>query len=208
MGIRADESRSAIMESAMLAFSELGYRGTTLAEIGARVGVTRGTVLYHFTSKAGLLRAAVGPYLDLLANVLAEQPVAESLNGTQQRILLSELADLIFEYPTVVRLLATDVAARAQLGMGDDWAMPKKQLVRSLLGNQSTAEGELRVAAALGAMVWPVIDADPPFDKASAKAELIASALAVLDRPCLVNRVGPGLEGNARFGGDLIDEVA
>ncbi len=54
---RAHTTRSAVMESAIRAFSARGDLGASLEEIAASAGVAKSTILYHFGSQRGLLRA-------------------------------------------------------------------------------------------------------------------------------------------------------
>jgi AcrR family transcriptional regulator len=51
--------RKAILDAAIELFSAHGYRGTGIAAIAERVGITPSGVLHHFGSKEGLLRAVV-----------------------------------------------------------------------------------------------------------------------------------------------------
>ncbi|PTA68200.1 TetR/AcrR family transcriptional regulator [Deinococcus arcticus] len=51
--------RAALERAAYLAIYERGYAGVTLADIAAHAGVSRGTLVYHFGSRAGLLAAVM-----------------------------------------------------------------------------------------------------------------------------------------------------
>lgn len=51
--------RSALEKAAYLALYERGYAGVTLANIAEHAGVSRGTLVYHFGSRAGLLSAVM-----------------------------------------------------------------------------------------------------------------------------------------------------
>lgn len=51
--------RAALEKAAYLAIYERGYAGVTLADIAAHAGVSRGTLVYHFGSRAGLLAAVM-----------------------------------------------------------------------------------------------------------------------------------------------------
>ncbi|QLG11214.1 TetR family transcriptional regulator C-terminal domain-containing protein [Deinococcus sp. D7000] len=51
--------RSALEQAAYLALYERGYAGVTLANIAEHAGVSRGTLVYHFGSRAGLLAAVM-----------------------------------------------------------------------------------------------------------------------------------------------------
>jgi AcrR family transcriptional regulator len=54
----APSKRDQIVEVAMRHFAEHGYRGARVEDIAAEVGVAKGTVFLHFTSKEGLFLAA------------------------------------------------------------------------------------------------------------------------------------------------------
>ncbi|PJE17620.1 MAG: hypothetical protein CK429_06145 [Mycobacterium sp.] len=56
---QSERSRAALISAATELFSKHGYRDTSLAAIGDRAGVSRGSIGWHFGSKEGLLRAAV-----------------------------------------------------------------------------------------------------------------------------------------------------
>jgi TetR/AcrR family acrAB operon transcriptional repressor len=53
----AQETRSQILEAAEKAFYERGVARTTLAEVAALAGVTRGAIYWHFSNKADLVQA-------------------------------------------------------------------------------------------------------------------------------------------------------
>ncbi|HEY0288474.1 MAG TPA: TetR family transcriptional regulator [Pseudomonas sp.] len=53
----AQETRKQILEAAEKAFYERGVARTTLADIAALAGVTRGAIYWHFSNKADLVQA-------------------------------------------------------------------------------------------------------------------------------------------------------
>jgi TetR/AcrR family acrAB operon transcriptional repressor len=53
----AQETRRQILEAAEQAFFERGVSRTTLADIAALAGVTRGAIYWHFSNKADLVQA-------------------------------------------------------------------------------------------------------------------------------------------------------
>ncbi|BEL01872.1 TetR family transcriptional regulator [Actinoplanes sichuanensis] len=55
----AAETRAAILSAGLKVFAERGYERATLADIGARAGVTRGAVYHHFSDKAELYTTAI-----------------------------------------------------------------------------------------------------------------------------------------------------
>jgi TetR/AcrR family transcriptional repressor of bet genes len=183
MQARAEDTRRAIERAALATFCERGYRAATLEDVGERVGITRGTVLHHFRSKAGLLFAVVDPYLRDVADLLARSRVDDPPTASQRRRVLTEFADLFIAHRGPARLLATDVSARVQLDLVERWDTPSSRALTLLIGNRASEMGRVRVAAALGAMVQPLLSAQLELDSGDARDELVDAALAVLDRP-------------------------
>lgn len=60
---QADAARNALIEAASQLFAERGYHDSSVAEIGARAGVSRGLVNHHFGSKENLLTAVIDSHL-------------------------------------------------------------------------------------------------------------------------------------------------
>lgn len=52
-------ARERILDAATTAFSELGYRGASLATIATSIGITQQGILYHFKSKPSVLQAVL-----------------------------------------------------------------------------------------------------------------------------------------------------
>ncbi len=55
----AADTRERILDTALASIATRGYDGTSLDSLGAAIGVTKQTILHHFGSKDGLLRAIV-----------------------------------------------------------------------------------------------------------------------------------------------------
>ena len=56
---RSDEKTQAILKAAGACLGERGYAATTIAEIAAQAGVSRGLLHYYFKSKEELLAQVV-----------------------------------------------------------------------------------------------------------------------------------------------------
>ena len=65
-------TRSAILDAAESVFQERGVSKTSLAEIAAAAGVTRGAVYWHFANKVELFDAMVQRVFDLVKGQLDE----------------------------------------------------------------------------------------------------------------------------------------
>ena len=86
----AQETRSKILEAAEQAFYERGVARTTLADIAALAGVTRGAIYWHFSNKADLVQAMLDSLhepLDELAKASESQDELDPL-GCMRKLLI------------------------------------------------------------------------------------------------------------------------
>lgn len=104
-----DRSRSAILDAAEFLFATKGYRDTSLADVGARARVSRGTPGYFFGSKEGLHRAVLGRcFADALDAVRSGRLRAERSGKPAEEILAGAVADyvdFVAAHPHFVRLI-------------------------------------------------------------------------------------------------------
>ncbi|MFZ2321745.1 MAG: TetR family transcriptional regulator [Pseudomonas sp.] len=88
----AQKTRSQILEAAEQAFHQRGMAHTTLAEIAAIAGVTRGAIYWHFSNKADLVQALLDTLhepLDELAKASESEDEVDPLGCL--RLLLIKL---------------------------------------------------------------------------------------------------------------------
>lgn len=85
----AQQTRLDIIDAAEQAFFERGMTRTTMADIAARAGVTRGAVYWHFSDKAAVVRAL----LDGLREPV--QALAEACESEHERDPLGRLRQLL-----------------------------------------------------------------------------------------------------------------
>lgn len=79
---RAEE----LIDAALLVFGERGFRRTTLAEVAARAGVSKGTVYLYFASKDALFRAVVQNRVVTL--IAAAEAAAQRHDGSVADLLV------------------------------------------------------------------------------------------------------------------------
>lgn len=71
--------RAQIVQAAIATIAELGYPRASLARIGARIGISKGLIGYHFGGKEDLIRQVVAEIIDegkayMTPLILAEPP--------------------------------------------------------------------------------------------------------------------------------------
>ena len=84
------ETRSKILEAAEQAFYERGVARTTLADIAALAGVTRGAIYWHFSNKADLVQAMLDSLhepLDEMAKASENQNEIDPLGCMRQLLI-------------------------------------------------------------------------------------------------------------------------
>lgn len=102
-----EKTRSALLESALICFAEQGIAHTSLAQIAAHAGFTRGAIYWHFKNKAELF-AALHQEIELPFDYLLHSIEARGTDnihfaefyGLARRTLLH-----IFEHPRSYLLL-------------------------------------------------------------------------------------------------------
>ncbi|WP_227000783.1 TetR/AcrR family transcriptional regulator [Protaetiibacter intestinalis] len=142
---------SELRQIALEEFASAGYLGTSIQTIADRAGVSKASVLYHFSSKETLLDAALGPALQEIGALL---PKTMSLSGTpeQSREFLTEFVDLLLRHRLAAQIFITQsgtlidvpIVARAQAVIREiATARP-----------QQSVDDQVRFAVALGGAAY------------------------------------------------------
>jgi AcrR family transcriptional regulator len=85
---RAELTRVAIIRAAAEAFDRFGYAGTSLSDITASAGVTKGALYFHFGSKEDLARGVIEEQ-HARAMALVDRLVKQGVSGLEAVIKLS-----------------------------------------------------------------------------------------------------------------------
>ena len=105
----ATRSREAILDAAERLFAANGYEGTSLQEVGAAAGVSRGTPSYFFRSKAELYRAVLERSFGQVRNAVKSGRERALKSGEPPEVVLAgavgEYFDFISGHPHFARLL-------------------------------------------------------------------------------------------------------
>ena len=171
-------SRARIQDVALTLFATRGYALTSLHEIAAALDVTKAALYFYFPAKAQLLHILAAPLLDgvqALLDAYTDGPLA----APARREFVDGLTDLLLAHRPVVAWLTRDLTALAQPGIGERIAAHAAHLQRLLAGADTSLAGQVRVAAAVGALMGPLVALDAP-DLSARRATLVAAALAPL----------------------------
>ena len=114
-----ERSRAAILDAAEQLFAEQGYDATSLTEVGAAAGVSRGTPGYFFRSKAELYQAVLDrSFSEVRDAVRAGRERALASGENAETILagaVSDYFDFLAARPNFVRLIEREALKGGRL---------------------------------------------------------------------------------------------
>ena len=184
-----EETRAKLIAAARKAFTEKGYAGTSMDDLTAAAGLTRGALYHNFGDKRGLLAAVVEEVdREMAAAAMAE---AEHRGGSEWDKLLAEGAAYIkaARDPEISRIVLLD--GPAVLGDPSQWPSQNACLAATMRSLEAlAAQGAIKPVAieaaarllngaALNAALW-VAASDAPYSvlkDAVATFEQLASGL-------------------------------
>jgi AcrR family transcriptional regulator len=148
VGSAADDTRQRILDIAVDLFIEQGYAGTSVRDISERLGMTKGSLYYHFASKEDVLVALLAPLVqDLDQFLLAADEARGSADAT--RGLVERLVGLLDEHGVLLRSLMGDPSVLHGLAIKS--AMPDRIVrIQRALAASEEPEAQLRGRCALG----------------------------------------------------------
>ena len=108
-----------ILQAATALFLEQGYEQTTVAQVAERAGVSRATVFWHFSDKAGLFREAFNRLVEPF-----RRSIEESVDEPDPELKLQEL---LTRYPSFI------ASHREAMEGFVRWAMEAQEFRKALL---------------------------------------------------------------------------
>lgn len=101
------QRQAQIIEATIAALAEVGYKATSFAEIGRRVGISKSVVSYHFRTKEALINAVVNAIYD--QGFRRVRPHIDEQSTATERVEAFIRYSIRFyrEYPQYVMALST-----------------------------------------------------------------------------------------------------
>jgi AcrR family transcriptional regulator len=144
------DTRETIRVVALELFSNKGFEQTSLREIAERVGLTKASLYYHYSSKQSLLLAVVDPMITGWRTIVDDTARLEHSPDTVRQVV-NRCLDVFLRNRSVAGIFQRDAAGVAVvLGtLWDDVVDLGKRLVAWLAGPAPTAADRLRAVAAM-----------------------------------------------------------
>jgi len=139
---KAQDTQRRIIDASARLFAEKGYRGTSMSDIIAASGSTKGGFYFHFASKAQLAAAVVlDAEEDFQRRVVAA--IGEYTRGADQLVaLVNVMADSVAEKPLAARLGALCEELRSEPDIDRAALYPQQAWVRLVAGLLTAAGAE------------------------------------------------------------------
>jgi AcrR family transcriptional regulator len=128
---QAERTRRLILESATKLFAQKGYRATSMADLTAATGLTRGAFYHHFDAKDALFRAVVDNVRTTWGETVGAQIAAHDDALEQLAALIGGHARLIRDRPELC-LVITGLSEEMR-GSEPDLAAALHEVYRELI---------------------------------------------------------------------------
>ena len=164
----APRSRAAILDAAERLFAERGYDATSLNQVGAAAGVSRGTPGYFFGSKAELYRAVLErAFAEVRDAVRSGRARALASSQAPETILagaVSDYFDFLAARPNFIRLIEREALSGGEQLEGAGHLSAGQEALAAIsaeLGLDETESGDAsQVLLSVIALCWfPLIHA-------------------------------------------------
>ncbi len=109
-----NKTKRKIFETSMKLFAEKGYDATSIEEITATVGVAKGTLYYHFSSKEEIFNFLVEEGVKLLQNSIdIKTAKIENYIDKIKAIVLIQIK-IVMKYEDLITILVTEFLGKEQ----------------------------------------------------------------------------------------------
>jgi AcrR family transcriptional regulator len=98
-----------VLDAAEREFAAVGYAPARLADIGARAGIRRPSLLYHFPSKELLYRAVVERAFDRLGAVLVQFMAGDADFEQQLESVVRAFSEFLVEHPSLAPIIVREL---------------------------------------------------------------------------------------------------
>jgi AcrR family transcriptional regulator len=98
-----------VLDAAEREFAAVGYAPARLADIGARAGIRRPSLLYHFPSKELLYRAVVERAFDRLGAALVQFMQGDGEFEQQLEAVVRAFAEFLDEHPSLAPIIVREL---------------------------------------------------------------------------------------------------
>ena len=109
-----NKTKRKIFETSMKLFAEKGYDSTSIEEITTEVGVAKGTLYYHFSSKEEIFEFLVKEGMELLKNSISVKTKQQKRYIDKIRAIVLIQIKIIIKYENFMSIVLREIWGRTQ----------------------------------------------------------------------------------------------
>ncbi|GAA1226415.1 helix-turn-helix domain-containing protein [Rhodoglobus aureus] len=152
-------SHEELQRFALAEFASAGYTGTSIQRIAELAGLSKSSVLYHFTSKEALLEATVGPAIDRLEALMAELEV-RGLSPDYRNQFLEQFVDFLFDCRQEVHMFINQGPSLQDVPVIERANNTVRNLAEFFSSSTAHPHDKMRFGIALGGSAYMLCTAD------------------------------------------------
>jgi AcrR family transcriptional regulator len=171
-----------IADVALEHFCADGFDGTSIRDIAADLEVTPAALYYHYRSKDEILEAILEPLVCDLEAYIHQADQHPPTNDAERCDYLEQLLEVLLRQPDLLRLVLNDVSVATHPGVRARLGDVPRRLPELLVARDVTPQERIRAAAAIGALLRPLIILDDD-DLASHTSEVLDASIRALGIP-------------------------
>jgi AcrR family transcriptional regulator len=152
-------SHEEIQRIALAEFASAGYAGTSIQKIAELAGLSKSSVLYHFTSKEALLEAAVGPAIDRFEKLMT-QLEGKGLAPEYRQAFLEQFVDFLFDCRQEVHMFINQGPSLQDVPVIERANNTVRSLAEFFSTSTENPHDKMRFGIALGGSAYMLCTAD------------------------------------------------
>ena len=138
-----NKTKRKIFETSMKLFAEKGYDATSIEEITATVGVAKGTLYYHFSSKEEIFKFLVEEGVKLLTNsiLIKTDKLTNSIDKIKAIVLIE--IKILVKYESFMTIILSEIwGTGSRSKMCRDYVFKYIQLIQEIV-EEGIKKGEI-----------------------------------------------------------------
>ncbi len=175
--------RAQLIEVTIELVARHGYARCSLQRIADAAGITKAAVIYHYASKAAVIKAAYDSVITAMIEHITERILAaESAEGRVEAYLIA-MIDYVARHPGHARMIIEAIVESDETGVSDRPESPARHRELANLIEAAKADGSYRPdldSTALAIILGGAVDglantalADPDLDLTTATSQLL-----------------------------------
>lgn len=183
-------SASELRDVALAEFAGAGFAATSLQRIADRAGLSKSSVLYHYSSKETLLEAAIGPAIDSLDAFVTSFEGMRLTVGNRQAFV-EGFTDFLLAHRLEVHLFINQGPALVDVPVIDRVNAVILRLADFFASNSSSTLDTMRFGVALGGAAY-ILGAAQNYDIEPLPVDETRAALVTIMSELLAPVSAPG----------------